>query len=98
MSEITRLLQQLVAIDSINPDLVSGGAGEHEIAQFVANWLEQAGLEVQIEEVAPGRPNVIAVARGSGGGRSLLLNAHMDTVGVAGMEPPQEPYIEENRL
>jgi acetylornithine deacetylase len=98
MSEIARLLQQLVAIDSINPDLVPGGAGEHEIAQFVANWLEQAGLDVEIEEVAPGRPNVIAVARGSGGGRSLLLNAHMDTVGVAGMQRPHEPYIEGNRL
>lgn len=98
MSEITELLRQLVAIDSINPDLVPGGAGEGEIARFVANWLEQAGLEVTIEEAAPQRPNVIAVARGSGGGRSLLLNAHMDTVGVAGMERPHEPYIEENRL
>ncbi|HET9920604.1 MAG TPA: M20/M25/M40 family metallo-hydrolase, partial [Ktedonobacteraceae bacterium] len=98
MSEIIELLRQLVAIDSINPDLVPGGAGEGEIARFVANWLEQAGLEVTIEEAAPQRPNVIAVARGSGGGRSLLLNAHMDTVGVAGMERPHEPYIEENRL
>ena len=98
MSEITNLLWQLVAIDSINPDLVPGGAGEREIAQFVANWLEQAGLDVKIEEAAPERPNVIAVARGSGGGRSLLLNAHMDTVGVAGMERPHEPYIEGNRL
>lgn len=98
MSEITELLRALVAIDSINPDLVAGGAGEGEIAGFVANWLEQAGLEVTVEEAAPGRPNVIAVARGSGGGRSLLLNAHIDTVGVAGMEHPHEPYIEGNRL
>ena len=50
------------------------------------------------DEVAPGRPNVIGIARGSGGGRSLLLNAHMDTVGVAGMERPHEPFIEDNRL
>lgn len=98
MSEISELLRQLVAIDSVNPDLVPGGAGEGEIARFVANWMERAGLAVTIEEAAPGRPNVIAVARGSGGGRSLLLNAHMDTVGVGGMQRPHEPYIEDNRL
>ncbi len=98
MSEIVELLQQLVAIDSVNPDLVPGGAGEETIARFVAQWFERAGLEVTWDEVAPGRPNVIGVARGSGGGRSLLLNAHMDTVGVAGMERPHQPYIENNRL
>ena len=98
MSEIAELLQHLVAIDSINPDLVPGGAGEAQIARFVAQWFERAGLEVVWDEVAPGRPNVIGIARGSGGGRSLLLNAHMDTVGVAGMERPHDPYIENNRL
>lgn len=98
MSEISELLRRLVAIDSVNPDLVPTGAGESEIARFVARWLEQAGLTVTIEEAAPGRPNVVAVARGSGGGRSLLFNAHMDTVGVAGMQRPHEPYIEGNRL
>jgi acetylornithine deacetylase len=98
MQEITSLLQQLVAIDSINPDLVPGGAGEQAIAQFVAGWLERAGLEVTLQEAAPGRSNVIGIARGSGGGRSLLLNGHIDTVGVAGMERPHEPVIEGNRL
>lgn len=98
MSETTELLRQLVAIDSINPDLVPGGAGEGNIARFVAQWFERAGLEVVIDEAAPGRPNVIGIARGSGGGRSLMLNAHMDTVGVAGMERPHDPYIEDNRL
>lgn len=98
MNEITTLLQQLVAIDSINPDLVPGSAGEREIAHFVANWLEQAGVEVIVDEPAPGRPNVVGIVRGSGGGRSLLLNAHMDTVGVTGMQRPHEPVIEGNRL
>ena len=56
MSEIVELLRQLVAIDSINPDLVPGGAGEAEIARFVAGWLERAGLEVELDEPAPGRP------------------------------------------
>ncbi|HZU66537.1 MAG TPA: ArgE/DapE family deacylase [Ktedonobacteraceae bacterium] len=98
MSEIVKLLRQLVAIDSINPDLVPGGAGEEKIARFIADWLQEAGLEVHWDEPAPGRPNVIGIARGTGGGRSLMLNAHMDTVGVAGMERPHDPYIQDNRL
>ena len=98
MSETTELLRQLVAINSINPDLVVGGAGEAEIARFVAHWLERAGLEVEIDEAEPGRPSVVGIVRGSGGGHSLLLNAHMDTVGVAGMEHPHEPFIAGNRL
>ncbi|HEY7347179.1 MAG TPA: ArgE/DapE family deacylase [Ktedonobacterales bacterium] len=95
---VETLLRKLVAIDSINPDLVPGGAGEAAIAQFVANWLQEAGLEVTLDEPVAGRPSVVGIARGSGGGRSLLLNAHMDTVGVVGMEHPHEPGVEGNRL
>jgi acetylornithine deacetylase len=98
LSSLIELASALVAIDSVNPDLVPGGAGEGEIARFVAEWLKEAGLEVESEEVAPGRFNVVGVARGSGGGRSLILNAHMDTVGVAGMESPFEPRSEDGRL
>lgn len=96
--EHVRLLADLVSIDSVNPDLVPGGAGEGEIAAYVASWLDRAGLHVEIEEAAAQRPNVIAVARGTGGGRSLMLNAHMDTVGVAGMRDPFQPRIENGRL
>ena len=74
---------------SVNPSLVPGARGETEIGVFAAGWLRGKGLEVHLQETgSPGRQNVIAVARGSGGGRSLLLNAHMDTVGVAGMDAP----------
>src|SRR3954452_9958615 len=92
------LLGHLVAIDSVNPDLVPGGAGEAEIARFVGDWLTRAGLDVEIDEAAPGRPNVVGVARGSGGGRSILLNAHMDTVGYEGMEAPLEPRVRDGRM
>jgi acetylornithine deacetylase len=101
MDAVAELLAGLVAIDSINPDLVPGGAGEANVAAFVAAWLERAGLEVSLEEAAPGRPNVVATAAGSGGGRegrSLLLNAHMDVVGVEGMTDPFSPRIEAGRL
>jgi acetylornithine deacetylase len=98
MSELTELVCDLVAIDSVNPDLAPGGAGEWEIARFVAAWFEGAGLEVEVEEVAPGRPNVVGIAKGTGGGRSLMLNAHTDTVGVAGMEAPFAPRVEDGRV
>ncbi|MBN9390991.1 MAG: ArgE/DapE family deacylase [Chloroflexi bacterium] len=102
MKELTDLLAQLVEIDSVNPSLVPGGAGELAIARFVAGWLEKAGLETTIEEIAPGRFNVIAIARGQGqdGGksRSLLLNAHLDTVGTGNMQNPLKAEISGGRL
>jgi acetylornithine deacetylase len=96
--ELAELTGQLVAIDSTNPDLVPDGAGEGEIAAFVGEWLGTAGLEVDLYEAMPGRPNVVGIARGRGGGRSLLLNAHMDTVGVAGMVAPFTPVVRDGRL
>jgi acetylornithine deacetylase len=98
MSGPADLLAQLVATESVNPDLVAGGSGEVAIAQLVAGWLRDRGLEVAVEEAAPGRPNVIGLTRGSGGGRSLLLNAHMDTVGHAGMRSPLAPRIDGRRM
>jgi acetylornithine deacetylase/succinyl-diaminopimelate desuccinylase family protein len=96
--EVAELVSALVAIDSVNPDLVSGGAGEGEVAAFVAEWMRDAGLDVEIDEAAPGRPSVVGIARGSGGGRSLMLNGHLDTVGVEGMERPFEPVVRDGRL
>ncbi|MGE5775081.1 MAG: ArgE/DapE family deacylase [Chloroflexota bacterium] len=92
------LLSDLVAINSINPDLVPGAPGEAEIARYIAGWLEDAGLDVQLVESAAGRPNVVGIARGTGGGRTLLFNGHMDTVGVAGMPDAHQPRIEGGRL
>jgi len=98
VDEVAELVSQLVAIDSVNPCLVPGGPGEGEMAIFVARWLEAAGLDTSVREAAPGRPNVVARAAGSGGGRDLLLNAHMDIVGVEGMTDPFTPRIEDGRL
>jgi acetylornithine deacetylase len=99
MSDLESLLSRLVSIDSVNPDLVPGARGEAEIGEFVAGWMQERGLDVRRQETArPGRANVIAIARGTGGGRSLMLNAHMDTVGVAGMQGPFEPAVRSGRL
>ena len=94
---IIDLASRLIAIDSVNPDLVPGGAGEREAAQALADWCDGHGLDVEL--VGPGdRPSVVARRRGSGNGRSLLLNGHLDTVSGAGMEAPFEPRLEDGRL
>ncbi|MGI9255136.1 MAG: M20/M25/M40 family metallo-hydrolase [Thermomicrobiales bacterium] len=98
LESLAALTSQLVAIDSVNPSLVPGAAGEREIAEYVAGWLRNAGLDVTLDEVAPGRFNVVGIARGSGGGRSLMLNAHMDTVGIGGMTDPLTPRRHGERL
>jgi len=97
-SELERLTSDLVAIESVNPDLVASGSGEANIGRFVADWLTDAGLEVEIVEPIKGRPSVVGVVRGSGGGRSLMLNAHMDTVGAGGMKDPFQPVIKAGRI
>jgi acetylornithine deacetylase len=97
-ADVERLVGELVAIDSVNPALVTGGAGEEEIARFTAAWMEDAGLDVELVEAAPGRPSVVGTARGKGGGRSLLLCGHLDTVGVEGMEDPHVPRVRAGRL
>jgi acetylornithine deacetylase len=78
------LLAQLVAINSVNPGLVPGAAGEGAIADFCQEWLGARGFEVHRLERRPGRPSVVGIARGSGGGRSLMLNGHYDTVTLEG--------------
>ena len=81
--EVEELLSDLVRIDSVTPWLIPGAAGEASIARFIADWMSGVGAEVTVDEVEPGRPNVVARLPGTGGGRSVLLNEHSDTVGYA---------------
>jgi len=93
------LLARLVAIDSVNPDLVPGAAGEGDIARFCADWLGRHGFEVHWIEEVVGRPSVVGIARGNGGGRTLMFNGHIDTVGLQGYDgPPLEPRRAGGRL
>ncbi len=98
MSDTLTLLRDLVAIDSVNPSLVPGGPGEGEAAACVAQFLEARGIDVQMQEVVPGRSNVIGVVEGRRPGPTFLLCGHLDTVGVDGMDAPFTPLEREGRL
>lgn len=99
MSDPTiKLLRELIAIDSVNPSLVPGGAGEKQIADAIAAELRAGGLDVELQEVTPGRPNVVGVLEGSPKGRSLMFCGHMDTVGVIGMDAPFDPVQKDGRI
>ena len=97
--EVVDLLTDLVAIDSVNPDLSPGGAGEAEIAHYVRDWAQMQGLRVELVEGPTGRPSV--VLRGGSTAEDsprLLLCAHLDTVGFGGMTEPTTPRIQGDRL
>lgn len=98
MDPVIRLLRDLVAIDSVNPSLVPGGAGEAAVAALVAAGLRAAGIDVETTDVAPGRPNVVGVVEGRKPGRALMLCGHTDTVGVEGMTAPFDPVERDGRL
>jgi acetylornithine deacetylase len=98
-SEYTRAtLVRLVQINSINPTLAPGAPGEREIADFIAGSLQSAGLTAEILEPEPGRTSVLGRLAGTGGGRSLMLNAHCDTVDVPGMAEPFSGALRDGRI
>lgn len=95
----TRYLQELVRIDSVNPGLVAKAKGEGDIAIWLVDTCRELGLTVHLQQTAPGRPNVIAVWKGTGGGKSLLLTGHTDVVSVENMTGnPFDARIEDGRL
>ena len=98
MDPVIRLLRDLIAIDSVNPSLVPGGAGEASVAALVATELRAAGIDVETTDVAPGRPNVVGIIEGRAPGRALMLCGHTDTVGVEGMTAPFDPVERDGRL
>ena len=98
MDPAVDLLKTLVAIDSVNPSLVPGAAGEAAVARALAERMRAMGLTVHVQEVAPGRPNVVGVLDGRAPGRSLMLCGHIDTVGVAGMARPFDPVERDGRV
>lgn len=92
------LLADLVRINSVNPEIDPQGPGESEIADRTEHALAEIGLEVARHEPEPGRPSVVGRLPGAGDGRSLMLNAHYDTVGVADMAAPFSAEVRDGRL
>lgn len=91
-------LSALVRCNSINPAFGTGGTDESEAADLVASWLREMGAETRTCEFAPGRRSVIGRLPGVGGGRSLMLYGHLDTVGVEGMTAPFDPEVLDGRM
>ncbi|HLT20042.1 MAG TPA: M20/M25/M40 family metallo-hydrolase [Thermomicrobiales bacterium] len=97
-ADVIEAASELVRIPSVNPDLVPDGGGEGELAEAIAARLRRTpGIDVELQPVIDGRSNVIAAA-GTGNGRTIMLNGHIDTVGVDGMAEPFSGRVEGNRL
>jgi acetylornithine deacetylase len=98
---LVSLLADLVAIPSVNP-MGRGKSGpaysEAALAAHVAAYLQKHGVDNEIDEFAPGRPNVIGTID-AGAEQTLLLEAHLDTVPAENMAiPPFTPEIRDGRL
>ncbi len=91
-------VKKLIEIESINPSLVSSGSGEAAIADYLVKTMAKLGLEVTRHEPEPKRASVVGVLSGRGGGRNLMLNGHIDTVGVAGMTAPFSGEVREGKV
>lgn len=83
---LLNLLQDLIKIESVNPALASKGSGEAAIARYIGDHLRNLGLDVRYQEIEKNRVNVIGILKGTGGGPSLMLNGHMDTVSAESMD------------
>ena len=99
VGDAVALARELVRVDSRNPSLVPGARGEADVAIVLAGILEAWGFTVEMRDAAPGRPNVVARIGGGDGGRSLMLNGHLDTVGIEGMTHDAfDPLVHDDRL
>jgi acetylornithine deacetylase len=96
-NRIIEILTKLVEIDSSNPDL-SNGPGEKEIAEFIGHHLQKLKIDTELQSIDSNRTNTVAIIPGSARNQSLLLNGHLDTVGVEGMENPFSMIRDGDRL
>ena len=87
------LAQELAKIPSFKTE-------ETDVARYIAEFLEQRGYEVQLQEVEAGRFQTIGTLRGSGGGKSLMLNGHIDIdpIVMGWRRDPWTPQIDGDRL
>ena len=95
---IIQTLQDLVRINSVNTFLESSGKGEKDIGTYIHNCLLGLGFDSEIIDLGKNQVNVVGRWHGTGNGKTLAMNAHLDTVGVAGMTEPFAARIEGNKL
>ncbi|MBW3570166.1 MAG: M20/M25/M40 family metallo-hydrolase [Gemmatimonadetes bacterium] len=95
---MVRTLAELVRINSINPAFSGGTTDERQVAAYVRAAMEGLGMRTRVHEPAPGRASVVGRLPGTGGGRSLMLYAHHDTVGVEGMPEPWAARVRDGRM
>ena len=93
-----KLLEDLVAIDSANPSLVSGALGERRAAEHVREFLRANGIAAELEEAAPGRPNVVATIGPANVKPALMVVAHIDTVGAGDMHEPFTSRVRDGKM
>jgi len=94
----TDMLAELVAIDSVNPDMPNGGKGEQEYSDWLISFGNQIGLETSQEEILNGRSNAILALRPTGATQTLLIDIHLDTVPIGGQLSSLSPVIENQRV
>ncbi len=92
-SAMLDLAQEMVRIPSFKTE-------ESDLARFLAEFLGSRGYEVDLQEVDPGRFQTIATLKGTGGGKSLMLNGHidMDPLAMGWNRDPWTPSVEDNRI
>ncbi len=99
--ELVSFTQDLIKINSVF-DPGKAGANETEVAAFIYEFLKKHGFEVHIQEVVPGRPNIIGILNGKTPGKTLLFEGHTDVVTAGNKEDwrfdPFGAVIENGRI
>ena len=96
-----RLLQDLIALPSVNPAFFSDPNlhGEHRVAEFLASAARRHGLEVELQPVVPGRSNLLVRLTPRGQVRQrVLLAPHLDTVGEPAYALQLKPVVRDGRV
>ena len=98
-NEVLATLQDVVAIESVNPDLPGGCRGEAGMVEYIAEFFGAIGVPYETHEILPGRSNIVATLEGVNPNRVMLFECHMDTASADIMTiPPFEPHIRDDLL
>ena len=98
-SDLLALLQEMIRFNTENPVLVPTSTGEGDLARFLGKYMEGFGLKVEYQDLGNNRVNAIGILKGTGGGKTIMLNGHIDTVGIDGMLiSPLDPVVKHGKV